>query len=127
MVPDTAVAAGGHHHKQTFGDFFAGEPAGAGAGLCPLASHAPLPAPAPLQQQWAELKRTECETNKVIVMMMVTMIMMILTRDQAYCWMNCLELPAHPCSQPETTVCTNAQQKQCCTGQRQSGAKFKLF
>ena len=118
MVPDTAVAAAGaHHHKQTFGDFFAGEPAGAGAGLCPLASHAPLPAPAPLQQQWAELKRTECETNKVIVMMMVTMIMMILTHVQAYCWMNCLELPAHPCSQPETTVCTNAQQKQCCTGQ----------
>ena len=126
MVPDTAVAAAGaHHHKQTFGDFFAGEPAGAGAGLCPLASHAPLPAPAPLQQQWAELKRTECETNKV--MMMVTMIMMILTHVQAYCWMNCLELPAQPCSQPETTVCTNAQQKQCCTGQRQSGTKFKLF
>ena len=67
--------------------------------VCPLTpTPSSLPPSLPLQQEWSQLKRTECETNK------------------AFCWMNCLDLPpSDQCSFPTNVVCLNVDDKQCCT------------
>jgi len=108
IVPDTAVPvseSGDHHHgdKVEFGDYFAGKIRGQrdleDMSVCPLTpAPSSLPPSLPLQQEWSQLKRTECETNK------------------AFCWMNCLDLPpSDQCSFPANVVCLNVDDKQCCT------------
>ena len=110
VVPDSAVPVSNHHHGHhgthgshgvKFEEYFAGKTSSDTVseelGLCPLSSTPELlPESLPLQQQWSQLKKTECDTNK------------------AYCWMNCLELPADAdtCGQVE---CLNIGHKQCCT------------
>jgi len=102
VVPDTATPAHSSHHHHSpvlFRDFFmsgAGskEPQNEAVSLCPVASES-LPAPMPLEQEWSQLKKIECDTN------------------EAFCWMNCLDLPRDTCH--ESVVCLNRDQHQCCT------------
>ena len=92
IAPDTAMplSSGHHHHGPNFGDYFSGkasaEPLEEAASLCPLSGLvSELPVASPLQQDWADLKMTECDSGK------------------AFCWMNCLDLPPQQCS--DTQVC----------------------
>lgn len=102
VVPDTATPAqfSQHHHSPVlFRDFFmsgAGskEPQNEAVSLCPVASES-LPVPMPLEQEWSQLKKIECDTN------------------EAFCWMNCLDLPRDTCH--DSVVCLNRDQHQCCT------------
>ena len=87
IAPDNAMplSSGHQHHGLNFGDYFSGkasaQPLEEAASLCPLSDLAPeLPVASPLQQDWSDLKMTECDSGK------------------AFCWMNCLDLPHHECS-----------------------------
>ena len=87
IAPDTAMpmSSGHHHHGTNFGEYFSGKasakPLKEAASLCPLSGLvSELPVASPLQQDWTDLKKTECDSGK------------------AYCWMNCLDLPQDQCS-----------------------------
>jgi len=101
IAPDTAIPLSSGHHGLQFGDYFSGKasskPVEEAASLCPLPGLVPeLPVASPLQQDWADLKKTECDSGK------------------AFCWMNCLDLPKDQCSDTDL-VCRNGVSKQCCT------------
>ena len=85
IAPDSAMPLSSGQHGLQFGDFFSGKaaskPVEEAASLCPLPGLVPeLPVASPLQQDWADLKKTECDSGK------------------AFCWMNCLDLPKDQCS-----------------------------
>jgi len=96
VVPMDAYAGNKESHVATdhflFEQFFNGIKQTGAEELCPIKKPAYQLA---LEKSWTTLKSTEC------------------SKSEAYCWMNCLELPT---SCPDTPVqCLNSAKQQCCT------------
>ena len=98
-VPDSATPLSGS--SQSFSEYFHGKSSSDDSleplSLCPVSptavAHGQHQAQ-PLTQQWSQLKKTECDT------------------DKAYCWMNCLSLPSEQCDHVQ---CRNSEDRPCCT------------
>ena len=95
-VPESATPVSGS--SQPFSEYFHGKSSSDESleplSVCPVTSVSSHHQASPLTQQWSQLKKTECDT------------------DKAFCWMNCLSLPSEPC---DHVVCRNSEDRPCCT------------
>jgi len=93
VAPMDASPSNRGHHKLLFKDFFNNVEKSSDE-VCPIAKPAYQLA---LEKDWKTLKKTECK------------------HSEAFCWMNCLELPSSSTCDVSEVQCRNKDDLPCCT------------
>lgn len=91
-MPCRMMEEGAKETYQVFEDFFNDHSPKSSMELCPMMKREANAR----QESWKELKSAECAGNS------------------AYCWMNCLEIPAD-CPSIQNATCHNSKAEPCCT------------